>query len=183
MADWSLTDLHDRRNPRRLTPLHKHPWRSVQGVNRSLLDRIDRNRIANWSPMSPAKRKWKSTIAVAALSNPITQTSMKAYFVIKITFDKTYCDYISWSFCSISRFILRFRFSWQKCCTIICYSLEWWVLTISRQFENLFVTYMTTVFVLHITMLWKKEIKIKKSISKFLVVILDPIMLFFSRYA
>ena len=32
-------------------------------------------------------------------------------------------------------------------------------------------------------MLWKKDIKTKKSISIFLVVILDAIMLFFGRYA
>ena len=31
-------------------------------------------------------------------------------------------------------------------------------------------------------MSWKKEIKTKKSISKFLVVNLNPIMLFFGRY-
>ena len=42
--------------------------------------------------------------------------------------------------------------------------------------------YNTTVFVLHLTMLWKKEIRtIKKSISAFLVIILDPIMLYFGR--
>ena len=32
------------------------------------------------------------------ISNPITKTSMKASFVIKITFYKTYCDYKSCSF-------------------------------------------------------------------------------------
>ena len=32
-------------------------------------------------------------------------------------------------------------------------------------------------------MSWKKEIKTKKSISKFRVVILNSIMLFFGRYA
>ena len=32
-------------------------------------------------------------------------------------------------------------------------------------------------------MLWKKEIRTKKSISNFLILILDPIMLFFGRYA
>ena len=98
--------------------------RSVQSANRLLLDRIDRTRIANWSAISPTERNWNSTIAIAALSNPITKTSVKASFVTKLPFYNTYCDYMSCSFWAISRFIShfihtdckRFRLPWRESC-------------------------------------------------------------------
>ena len=39
------------------------------------------------------------------------------------------------------------------------------------------------MFVLHLIMHGTKKLRLRKSISRFLVVILDPIMLFFGRYA
>ena len=124
IADWSLTDLHDRQDRRRLTRLHKDPWRSGQIANWSLVDRMDRDRTANWSPISPVERNWNSTITIVALSNPFTKASMKASHVIKVPFYKTHCDYIPWFFVQYPRLYHLlcllitndFVFLWRECC-------------------------------------------------------------------